>query len=29
MNPQLANELYEVVLQEPFALDGRLNPPIV
>jgi RES domain-containing protein len=28
MNPKLAIGLYEVVLQEPFALDGRLNPPV-
>lgn len=28
MNPQMANGLYEVVLQEPFGLDGRLNPPM-
>lgn len=28
MNPSLARGLYEVVLQEPFALDGRLNPPL-
>lgn len=27
MNPLLANGLYELVLQEPFALDGRLNKP--
>lgn len=27
MNPALADGLYELVLQEPFALDGRLNPP--
>ncbi|EKT4528299.1 RES domain-containing protein [Pseudomonas putida] len=28
MNPALARGLYEVVLQEPFSLDGRLNPPL-
>ncbi|MBM5458700.1 RES domain-containing protein [Pseudomonas sp. P66] len=28
MNPALARGLYEVVLQEPFALDGRLHPPL-
>lgn len=28
MNPKLASGLYELVLQEPFALDGRLNPPL-
>lgn len=28
MNPTLARGLYEVVLQEPFALDGRLNSPL-
>ena len=27
VNPQLANGLYEVVMQESFGLDGRLNPP--
>lgn len=27
MSPTLARGLYEVVLQEPFALDGRLNSP--
>lgn len=27
VNPQLADGLYEVVLQESFGLDGRLNPP--
>lgn len=28
MNPHLADGLYELVLQEPFALDGRLNKPL-
>jgi RES domain-containing protein len=28
MNPPLADGLYELVLQEPFALDGRLNKPL-
>jgi RES domain-containing protein len=28
MNPQRALGLYELVLQEPFALDGRLNKPL-
>lgn len=28
MNPALAEGLYELVTQEPFALDGRLNPPL-
>lgn len=28
MNPHLADGLYELVLQEPFALDGRLNRPL-
>ncbi|ACO79509.1 hypothetical protein AvCA_33590 [Azotobacter vinelandii CA] len=27
MNPSLAEGLYELVLQERFALDTRLNPP--
>ncbi|OLF53893.1 RES family NAD+ phosphorylase [Pseudomonas chlororaphis] len=27
INPRLATGLYEQVLQERFALDGRLNPP--
>jgi RES domain-containing protein len=27
MNPVTAEGLYEVVLEEPFALDTRLNPP--
>lgn len=27
MNPDLAEGLYEVVIQERFALDTRLNPP--
>jgi len=27
MNPAAAEGLYEVVIQEPFALDTRLNPP--
>ena len=29
MNPLLADGLYEVVLQEAFGLDGRLNKPSV
>jgi RES domain-containing protein len=27
VNPVLANGLYELVVQERFGLDGRLNPP--
>lgn len=27
LNPRLAAGLYELLVQEPFALDGRLNPP--
>jgi RES domain-containing protein len=29
MNPALAHGQYELVAQEAFALDGRLNPPLV
>lgn len=28
MNPATAQGLFEVVLEEPFALDTRLNPPV-
>jgi RES domain-containing protein len=27
VNPELARDLYEVVVHEPFALDTRLHPP--